>query len=307
MCPGAGIVRPEDDAIIVRFTDALWLEDGLGEKTREAYRGDLARLAEWLEHQPGAPLLTDARRTDLLAWMARGLAEGVKTSTAARRLSGIRRFYRFLMREGVVAEDPTLRIDSPRLPRRLPDSLTEEEVESLLDAPDVSVPLELRDKAMLEILYGCGLRVSELTGLRVDQVNVRQGVIRITGKGDKERLVPLGEEAVDWLLRYMRDGRAELLKGRPCDALFPGNRAAAMTRQTFWHRIRHYAVRAGISKHLSPHTLRHAFATHLLNHGADLRVVQMLLGHSDLSTTQIYTHVARQRLQAMHREHHPRG
>lgn len=300
-------MRPDDDAIIRRFTDALWLEDGLAEKTRDAYRGDLARLAQWLEQQPGAPLLTGARRTDLLAWMARGLAEGVKTSTAARRLSGVRRFYRFLMREGLIAEDPTLRIDSPRLPRRLPDSLTEEEVEALLTAPDISIPLELRDKAMLEILYGCGLRVSELTGLRVDQVNVRQGVIRITGKGDKERLVPLGEEAVDWLLRYMREGRAELLKGQPCDALFPGNRAAAMTRQTFWHRIRHYAVRAGIHKHLSPHTLRHAFATHLLNHGADLRVVQMLLGHSDLSTTQIYTHVARQRLQAMHREHHPRG
>ncbi|MBD3642337.1 MAG: site-specific tyrosine recombinase XerD [Marinobacter sp.] len=300
-------MRPDDDAIIRRFTDALWLEDGLGEKTRDAYRGDLARLAQWLEQQPGAPVLTAARRTDLLAWMARGLAEGVKTSTAARRLSGVRRFYRFLMREGLIAEDPTLRIDSPRLPRRLPDSLTEEEVEALLTAPDVSIPLELRDKAMLEILYGCGLRVSELTGLRVDQVNVRQGVIRITGKGDKERLVPLGEEAVDWLLRYMKEARGELLKGRPCDALFPGNRAAAMTRQTFWHRIRHYAVRAGIHKHLSPHTLRHAFATHLLNHGADLRVVQMLLGHSDLSTTQIYTHVARQRLQAMHREHHPRG
>jgi len=220
LCPGTGTVRPDDDAIIRRFTDALWLEDGLGEKTREAYRGDLARLAQWLEQQPGTPMLTAAGRTDLLAWMARGLAEGVKTSTAARRLSGVRRFYRFLMREGVIAEDPTLRIDSPRLPRRLPDSLTEEEVEALLSAPDISIPLELRDKAMLEILYGCGLRVSELTGLRVDQVNVRQGVIRITGKGDKERLVPLGEEAVDWLLRYMREGRAELLKGRPCDACF---------------------------------------------------------------------------------------
>lgn len=300
-------MRHEDDAIIGRFVDALWLEDGLGQKTREAYRGDLAGLSEWLERQPGAPLLAAAKRTDLLAWMARGLAQGVKTSTAARRLSGVRRFYRFLMREGLISEDPTLRIDSPRLPRRLPDSLTEEEVDALLSAPDVTIPLEMRDKAMLEILYGCGLRVSELTGLRVDQVNVRQGVVRITGKGDKERLVPLGEEAVDWLLRYMREGRGELLKGRPCDALFPGNRAAAMTRQTFWHRIRHYAVRAGIHKHLSPHTLRHAFATHLLNHGADLRVVQMLLGHSDLSTTQIYTHVARQRLQAMHREHHPRG
>ncbi|MBW0148864.1 site-specific tyrosine recombinase XerD [Marinobacter arenosus] len=300
-------MRPEDEAVITRFTDAIWLEDGLGEKTRQAYRSDLARLASWLEEQPGQPLLKTARRTDLLAWMSRGLAEGVKASTAARRLSGMRRFYRFLLREGAIAEDPTLRIDSPRLPRRLPDSLTEEEVDSLLAEPNPEVPIELRDKAMLEILYGCGLRVTELTGLRVDQVNLRQGVVRITGKGDKERLVPLGEEAVDWLLRYMKEARPELLKGHSCDALFPGSRPTAMTRQTFWHRIKHYAVRVGIRKHLSPHTLRHAFATHLLNHGADLRVVQMLLGHSDLSTTQIYTHVARQRLQSLHQSHHPRG
>lgn len=300
-------MRLEDEAIIARFTDAIWLEDGLGEKTRQAYRSDLMRLADWLHEQPGRPLLTAVRRTDLLAWMARGLAEGVKTSTAARRLSGLRRFYRFLLREGVIAEDPTLRIDSPKLPRRLPDSLTEEEVEALLAEPDPEVPIELRDRAMLEILYGCGLRVSELTQLRVDQVNLRQGVVRISGKGDKERLVPLGEEAVDWLLRYMKESRGELLKGRSCDALFPGNRPMAMTRQTFWYRIKHYASRVGIRKHLSPHTLRHAFATHLLNHGADLRVVQMLLGHSDLSTTQIYTHVARQRLQSLHQAHHPRG
>lgn len=304
---GGGEVRPEDEALIIRFTDAIWLEDGLGEKTRQAYRSDLSRLSVWLEMQPGSPLLAAARRNDLLAWMSRGLAEGVKASTAARRLSGMRRFFRFLLREGLIAEDPTLRIDSPRLPRRLPDSLTEEEVDALLTEPDPAVPIELRDKAMLEILYGCGLRVSELTGLRVDQVNLRQGVVRITGKGDKERLVPLGEEAVDWLLRYMKEARSELLKGRSCDALFPGNRPAAMTRQTFWHRIKHYAARVGIRKHLSPHTLRHAFATHLLNHGADLRVVQMLLGHSDLSTTQIYTHVARQRLQSLHQAHHPRG
>ncbi|WP_203301355.1 site-specific tyrosine recombinase XerD [Marinobacter sediminum] len=300
-------MRLEDEAIIARFTDAIWLEDGLGEKTRQAYRSDLVRLADWLQDQPGRPLLTAVRRTDLLAWMSRGLAEGVKTSTAARRLSGLRRFYRFLLREGVIAEDPTLRIDSPKLPRRLPDSLTEEEVEALLSEPDPEVPIELRDRAMLEILYGCGLRVSELTQLRVDQVNLRQGVVRISGKGGKERLVPLGEEAVDWLLRYMKEARGELLKGRSCDALFPGNRPEAMTRQTFWYRIKHYASRVGIRKHLSPHTLRHAFATHLLNHGADLRVVQMLLGHSDLSTTQIYTHVARQRLQSLHQSHHPRG
>lgn len=300
-------MRVEDEAVITRFTDAIWLEDGLGEKTRQAYRSDLMRLSVWLQDQPGRPLLTAVRRADLLAWMSRGLAEGVKTSTAARRLSGLRRFYRFLLREGLIAEDPTLRIDSPRLPRRLPDSLTEDEVEALLSEPDPELPIELRDRAMLEILYGCGLRVSELTQLRVDQVNLRQGVVRVSGKGGKERLVPLGEEALDWLQRYMSEARGELLKGRPSDALFPGNRPTAMTRQTFWHRIKLYASRVGINKHLSPHTLRHAFATHLLNHGADLRVVQMLLGHSDLSTTQIYTHVARQRLQSLHQAHHPRG
>lgn len=299
--------RPDDEQLISRFSDAIWLEDGLGEKTRQAYASDLARLSGWLEQQPGALTLRSAKRTDLLAWMSRGLAEGLKTSTAARRLSGLRRFYRYLLREGLIAEDPTLRIDSPRLPRRLPDTLTEADVEALLTEPDPEIPLELRDRAMLEILYGCGLRVSELTGLTVDRVNLRQGVVRASGKGDKERLVPLGEEAIDWLLRYMKEARPELLKGKGNDALFPGNRATAMTRQAFWYRIKHYAARAGIRKHLSPHTLRHAFATHLLNHGADLRVVQMLLGHSDLSTTQIYTHVARQRLQDLHQAHHPRG
>ncbi|MCD1629759.1 MULTISPECIES: site-specific tyrosine recombinase XerD [Marinobacter] len=299
--------RPDDEQLIARFSDAIWLEDGLGEKTRQAYASDLFRLADWLQAQPGSPTLRAARRTDLLAWMSRGLADGIKTSTAARRLSGIRRFYRFLLREGLIAEDPTLRIDSPRLPRRLPDTLTEDDVDALLTEPDPQEPIELRDRAMLEILYGCGLRVSELTGLTVDQVNLRQGVVRISGKGGKERLVPLGEEAVDWLVRYMKEARNELLKGKSSDALFPGNRATAMTRQTFWHRIKHYSVRAGIRKPISPHTLRHAFATHLLNNGADLRVVQMLLGHSDLSTTQIYTHVARQRLQDLHQAHHPRG
>lgn len=300
-------LRPDDEALIARFTDAIWLEDGLGEQTRMAYRNDLEGLAAWLADQPGRPLLSAVRRTDLLSWISRGLADGAKTSTAARRLSGLRRFYRYLLREGVISEDPTLQIDSPRLPRRLPDSLSEQDVDALLAEPDPAVPIELRDKAMMEILYGCGLRVSELTELRVDQVNLRQGVVRVTGKGNKERLVPLGEEAVDWLVQYMKEGRSELLKGRSSDALFPGNRPVAMTRQTFWYRIRHYAVRAGINKHLSPHTLRHAFATHLLNYGADLRVVQMLLGHSDLSTTQIYTHVALQRLQSLHQSHHPRG
>lgn len=302
-----GVPGLEDDQLIERFSESVWLEDGLGEKTREAYANDLRRLAEWLCQQPGSPTLAQAQRLNLLAWMSQGLSDGLKATTAARRLSGIRRFYRFLLREGLIEVDPTLRIDGPKLPRRLPDTLTEADVEALLAEPDPEVPVEQRDRAMLEILYGCGLRVSELTGLMVDQVNLRQGVIRVFGKGGKERLVPLGEEAVDWLLRYLREARPELLRGKVSDALFPGNRGTCMTRQAFWYRIKHYAARSGVTRPLSPHTLRHAFATHLLNHGADLRVVQMLLGHSDLSTTQIYTHVARQRLQELHQTHHPRG
>nr|WP_282450655.1 site-specific tyrosine recombinase XerD [Marinobacter xestospongiae] len=293
--------------MIERFCDAIWLEEGLGEQTRSAYRSDLLRLAAWLDQRPVAVPLAAASRTDLLGWMSQALAQGRKSSTAARRLSCLRRFYRYLLREQIISEDPTLRIDSPRQPQRLPDALSEEEVEALLSEPDVEIPLELRDRAMLEILYGCGLRVTELVTLRVDQVNLRQGVVRVTGKGGKDRLVPLGEEAVDWLLSYLNQGRDVLLKGQASDDLFPGNRARAMTRQTFWHRVKRYAARAGIHKPLSPHTLRHAFATHLLNHGADLRVVQMLLGHADLSTTQIYTHVARHRLKTLHGEHHPRG
>jgi len=304
-------LRDADERLIQRFLDALWLEDGLGEKTRAAYGSDLRQLSRWLAGRPGAPALDQADRQHLLDWISAAFAQGHKNSTAARRLSGLRRFYRYLLREQLISEDPTLRIESPRLPRRLPDTLSEADVEALLDEPlgdqVQDERLELRDRAMLEILYGCGLRVSELVSLRVDQVNLRQGVIRITGKGDKERLVPMGEEAVDWLLRYMKEARPALLRGRVSDDLFPGNRGSAMSRQAFWYRIRHYATRAGITKKLSPHTLRHAFATHLLNHGADLRVVQMLLGHSDLSTTQIYTHVARQRLQELHLTHHPRG
>ncbi|MDC0662609.1 site-specific tyrosine recombinase XerD [Marinobacter sp. SS21] len=302
-----GAINAEAAELIERFCDALWLEEGLGGNTRSAYRSDLQRLAQWWANRQPAKPLSAVTRSDLLDWISWNMAEGRKSSTAARRLSCLRRFYRYLLREGVIAEDPTLSIDSPKLPKRLPGTLSESDVEALLDEPDPDSAIELRDKAMMEILYGCGLRVTELVTLRVDQVNLRQGVVRITGKGGKDRLVPLGEEGVDWLLRYMKAGRAELLKGRASDDLFPGNRASAMTRQAFWHRIKQYAVRAGIHQHLSPHTLRHAFATHLLNHGADLRVVQMLLGHSDLSTTQIYTHVARQRLQSLHRDHHPRG
>lgn len=304
-------IRDEDQGLIQGFLDALWLEDGLGESTRSAYGSDLRKLSQWLAERPGGPRLQQAGRDDLLGWISAAFVEGRKNATAARRLSGIRRFYRYLLREKLIAEDPTLHIESPRLSRRLPDSLSEGDVEALLDEPlgdqVQDERLELRDRAMLEILYGCGLRVSELVSLRVDQVNLRQGVVRVIGKGDKERLIPLGEEGVDWLLRYMNEARGDLLRGRMSDDLFPGNRGTAMTRQAFWYRIRHYAQRAGIRKKLSPHTLRHAFATHLLNHGADLRVVQMLLGHADLSTTQIYTHVARQRLQDLHQSHHPRG
>lgn len=308
---GKPVVREADERLIRRFLDALWLEDGLGEKTRSAYGSDLRKLSLWLEGRPAAPGLAAAGRQELLDWISSSFVAGHKNATAARRLSGLRRFYRYLLREQLITEDPTLRIESPRLARRLPDTLSEAEVEALLNEPlgdqVQDEQLELRDRAMLEILYGCGLRVSELVSLRVDQVNLRQGVIRVTGKGDKERLIPMGEEAVDWLLRYMNEARGGLLRGRVSDDLFPGNRGTAMSRQAFWYRIRHYARRAGIGKKLSPHTLRHAFATHLLNHGADLRVVQMLLGHADLSTTQIYTHVARQRLQELHHTHHPRG
>ncbi|PAV27202.1 integrase/recombinase XerD [Tamilnaduibacter salinus] len=299
--------RELDEELIQRFVDALWLEAGLGEKTRSAYASDLRSLSAWLADRPGSPALRDVRRADLLAWISGGMASGVQSSTAARRLSGLRRFYRFLLRERLIAEDPTLQIDSPRQPRRLPDTLSESDVEDLMAEPDPAEPIELRDRAMLEVLYGCGLRVSELVGLEVSQLNLRQGVVRVRGKGDRERLIPLGEEAVDWLAQYFREARPALLKGLASDAVFPGRRGRSMTRQTFWHRLRHYATRAGIRKKLSPHTLRHAFATHLLNHGADLRVVQMLLGHADLSTTQIYTHVAQQRLRSLHETHHPRG
>lgn len=299
--------RKCDEELIQRFVDALWLEAGLGEKTRSAYASDLRSLSAWLADRPGQPELREVRRADLLQWISGGMASGVQSSTAARRLSGLRRFYRYLLRERVVAEDPTLQIDSPRQPRRLPETLSESDVEDLMAEPDPAEPIELRDRAMMEVLYGCGLRVSELVGLEVSQLNLRQGVVRVRGKGDRERLVPLGEEAVDWLDQYFREARQTLLRGVASDAVFPGRQGRAMTRQTFWHRLRRYASRSGIRKKLSPHTLRHAFATHLLNHGADLRVVQMLLGHADLSTTQIYTHIAQQRLRSLHETHHPRG
>ena len=290
---------------IEQFTDALWMEHGLSRNTLTAYRNDLAGLAKWLA--PQGRVLRTARRQDLLGYLSERVVAGAKPRTTARLVSSMRRFYRYLVREERLTEDPSVRIETPRIGRPLPDTLSEAEVEALLDAPEVADTLGLRDRAMLELLYACGLRVSELIGLTSDQVNLTQGVVRLVGKGNKERLVPLGEEAVDWLQRYIDEGRLELAGDSIARQLFITRRGAGMTRQAFWYRIRHYAVKSGINKPLSPHTLRHAFATHLLNHGADLRVVQMLLGHSDLSTTQIYTHVARERLKELHAQHHPRG
>lgn len=288
------------------FIDVLWLEFGLSQNTLDAYRRDLEGFGLWLNDHCDVSLVAVSRQ-QIMQYLSFRLGGGYKASSTARMLSCIRRFYRYLLREGVVSKDPTLKIENPKQLKLLPDTLTEEDVEALIDAPDLSDPIEFRDRAMLEVLYACGLRVSELVALTPGQVNLRQGVLRVSGKGGKERLVPLGEQALDWIERYFSGPRVELLEGQPCEVLFPSLRRQQMTRQTFWHRIKKYAVVAGINKHLSPHTLRHAFATHLLNHGADLRVVQLLLGHSNLSTTQIYTHVARQRLQDMHRHHHPRG
>ncbi|KPB52137.1 Tyrosine recombinase XerD [Pseudomonas coronafaciens pv. oryzae] len=294
-----------DHPLIDRFLDALWLEKGLSDNTRDSYRSDLALFNGWLqERNVDLPVAGREVILDHLAWR---VENAYKPRSTARFLSGARGFYRYLLREKLIAVDPTLQIDMPQLGKPLPKSLSEADVEALLAAPDLSEPIGERDRAMLEVLYACGLRVTELISLTLEQVNLRQGVLRVMGKGSKERLVPMGEEAIVWVERYMRGARDELLGGKPSDVLFPSTRGDQMTRQTFWHRIKHQATVAGIGKSLSPHTLRHAFATHLLNHGADLRVVQMLLGHSDLSTTQIYTHVARARLQEMHAKHHPRG
>lgn len=291
--------------LIDRFCDALWLEQGLSQATISAYRSDLQQIQRFfLARGVG---LVQATREDLHAYLDRRRADGVTVRTAARLLSTLRRFYRYLVREGRLTVDPTALIDLPKLNRSLPKSLTEEQVEKLLAAPDVATSLGLRDRAMLETLYATGLRVSELVGLRLAQVSLVQGLVRVIGKGNKERLVPLGEEAVGWINRYIAEARTDLVKRHATDALFVTARGGSLTRQAFWHNIKRYATGARIGSSLSPHTLRHAFATHLLNHGADLRAVQMLLGHADLSTTQIYTHVARARLKDLHSKHHPRG
>ena len=293
----------QDVTRIEAFTDAIWMERGLAENTLISYRADLLKFSNWLK---GRDLdLSNTRREDVLDFLT-SLAAAPPRS-AARRLSSLRRYFQWALREGQIERDPSVQIDSPRLGRPLPKSLTEAQVEQLVLAPNLETALGIRDRSMLETLYATGLRVSELVGVDIRNLNLRQGVVRVRGKGDKERLVPLGEEAIDWLETYIGSARAELLNGRGADALFVTRRGGPMTRQAFWYLIKRYARVAGINTPLSPHTLRHAFATHLLDHGADLRVVQMLLGHSDISTTQIYTHVARQRLQDLHAKHHPRG
>jgi integrase/recombinase XerD len=291
---------------IERYIDAMWMEKGLSDNTLSSYRRDLRQFNDWLGREKKSSILR-ADRSDLQAYLGARLQQGQSQRSTARFMSCVRGFYHYQLREGRLTVDPTLDVDSPRLGRPLPKSLSEQDVERLLEAPDLDEPLEFRDRTMLELLYACGLRVTELTSLQLVQVSLNQGVVRVFGKGSKERLVPMGEEALSWLQRYLAGPRMELLRGQPCDVLFPSRRGSQMTRQAFWYRIKIYAGRAEINKDLSPHTLRHAFATHLLNHGADLRVVQMLLGHSDLTTTQIYTHVAKQRMQELHAEHHPRG
>jgi integrase/recombinase XerD len=300
---------PEDLKVhpdIERYIDAMWMEKGLSNNTLSSYRRDLRQFHEWLVKRDDSTLL-QASRSALQSYLGARLEQGMSPRSSARFLSCVRGFYHYFLREGRLNVDPTLDVESPRLGRPLPKALSEMEVDRLLEAPNLEHALELRDRTMLELLYACGLRVTELTSLQLAQLSMNQGVVRVFGKGSKERLVPVGEEALRWLQRYLAGPRGELLKGKGSEVVFPSRRGTQMTRQTFWYRIKIYAQRAGIRKHLSPHTLRHAFATHLLNHGADLRVVQMLLGHSDLSTTQIYTHVAQQRMQELHAQHHPRG
>ncbi len=304
--PAVNSVNSPDNPLIDQYIDALWMERGLSQNTLASYARDLRQLHTWLAAH-GAHDLASADRSDIQAYLGERLRQGQSPRSSARFLSCVRGFYRYLLREGRVIADPTRDIDSPRLGRSLPKSLSESDVERLLAAPDLDDPLEFRDRSMLELLYACGLRVSELVGLQLTQISLNQGVVRVFGKGSKERLVPMGEEALLWLQRFIAGPREELLRGSQSDTLFPSRRGDSMTRQAFWYRIKLYARRAEVDKALSPHTLRHAFATHLLNHGADLRVVQMLLGHSDLTTTQIYTHVAQARMQDLHARHHPRG
>ena len=299
----ATVARTEE--LVDRFLDAIWMERGLSQNTLGAYRADLMTLGRGLAKNHKA--IDEASKSDLLDFIAERVESGAKPRSTARQLSSFRRFFRYIMREGLRDTDPTADIEMPRIGRSLPKTLTEEEVDALLNAPNTDEPLGHRDRTMLELLYATGLRVSELINLKQSQINFNHGVLRIVGKGDRERLIPLGEESQRWLRDFIDGPRMEILLERQTDYLFPTRRGDRMTRQAFWHIIKRYAEKAGIRRKLSPHSLRHAFATHLLNRGADLRVVQLLLGHSDLSTTQIYTHVARERLKDLHGEHHPRG
>jgi integrase/recombinase XerD len=292
------------DGSIDTFIDALWLEEGLSKNTLNAYRRDLTLFEEWLA--ASGQSLQRATETDINGYFAARHADS-KATTANRRLTVLRRFFRWALRERFVDADPTLKLQAAKQPLRVPKTLTEAQVEALLAAPDVDTPLGLRDRAMLEVIYASGLRVSELVGLKTFHLGMNEHVLRVTGKGDKERLVPFGQVARDWIVRYLAEGRPRILDGRQTEDLFVTARGAGMTRAMFWVIVRKHARAAGITSPLSPHTLRHAFATHLLNHGADLRAVQMLLGHSDISTTTIYTHVARERLKQLHAQHHPRG
>ena len=291
--------------IIDQFIDHLWLEDGLSKNTLNSYRFDLSIFVSWLAETKKIELL-DVSELEIQEFLAFKFPTS-KSRSISRLLATLRRFFRFLLRENKIKEDPTLKIQTPKIPKSLPKSLSEDEVEGLLEAPDIKTDVGIRDRSMLELLYACGLRVSELVGIQLTEVILSDGVIRVTGKGSKTRLVPMGEEAVDWIKKYLAKSRQNILNKQTSKFLFVTNRGGEMTRQAFWYLIKKYALTANIDKPMSPHILRHAFATHLINHGADLRVVQMLLGHSDISTTQIYTHVARERLKKLHQEHHPRG
>ncbi len=293
--------------VIDEFLDALWSERGLSQNTLAAYGRDLNAFSQWL-YKTEKLLLLQTKNYHIETYISFCGKKGSKASSMARSVSSLRRFYRYQLREGRIEEDPTALIDPPKLSKPLPETLSETQVEALLSAPDIGDPIGLRDRAMIELLYAAGLRVSELVTLEYSSINLQQGVIRVVGKGNKERLIPMGDEAVNWIQQYLEDARPDIMQGKGISVdLFVTKRGSGMTRQAFWYLIKRYALLVGIRQKISPHTLRHAFATHLLNHGADLRVVQLLLGHSDLSTTQIYTHVAKARLQALHQEHHPRG
>ncbi len=302
----SGDVLGMDSALVDAYLDACWMEKGLSQNTLAAYRRDLLSVCRWLFVRPEKVGLLAGTQALLEEYLGEREGKFDRRSTA-RTISVLRGFYLYQIRVEAMTEDPMANIDLPKLGRSLPKVLTEADVEALLEAPDIDLPIGLRDRAMLELLYACGLRVTELVTLETHQINLRQGVVRLIGKGNKERLVPMGEEALSWIERYYKEARAELIPNVNSQILFPSLRGRVMTRQTFWHRIKRYVIEAGVASAVSPHTLRHAFATHLLNHGADLRVVQLLLGHSDLSTTQIYTYVAQHRLKEIHAQHHPRG